>query len=789
VDKRRRYPSSIAILLWTASSAQALPANDWGCSQSPDSSGWQCVPTQPTAPVRPPDHDPDLFAANNLNEPAAVEIAPFETQPPACGPTEPTPTEAQGPLIAASPTGETKMYADHVGGTENRFVLTGNVDIVRGNQRLRANQVIYDKQENREYAIGDVLYTQPGLELRGAKGYKEIEGDRGEFEGVQYELPRRGARGTADQAELLSQSQSQLNRVTYTTCLPTKKDWELQARKVNLDQETDVGTARDAKIEFQGVPIFYTPYITFPLSDKRKSGFLVPSLGNSDNSGTDISVPYYWNIAPNRDATITPRILSKRGLQLIGEYRYLHPTSRGELGIEYLPNDRLFGDSRSLFTYRERGNFGPNWSSDVNLNRVSDRTYFEDLGQTLRVSSTTNLEQRADARYGSGNWSVLTRLQAFQPVGTTPESYRRLPQVVAQAAIPSNNDLLTYQLYGEAVRFDHANDAVPVGTRLDLNPGITADFRRPGYYLTPRLRLRYTQYSLTNQGIGNSSTPTRSVPISSVEGGLYLERSLTWGSTPFLQTLEPRIYYLYVPYRNQSDIPVFDTSLLDFSFAQLFRDNRFSSADRVGDANQLSLALTSRFLQTETGAERLRASIGQIYYFEDRRVTLPGQSVETADSSDVVGEIAMSTWSHSTATALLQWDPHQHQLNRGVLEYRYQPEPRRILNLAYQYRRNDYQQTDVSAVWPMAARWLGVARWNYSIRDRLTLESLAGVEYDSCCWGARLVIRRYVGTVGGTPNNAIYLQLVLKGLTSIGNKIEDLLGTSILGYGSTTSVQ
>lgn len=772
------------------------PAPEPGTTQEPSSE----VPSEPLPARAVPagaastaqantDTDTDAEATPDRAAESAAEppLQAMAAQPPRGAPRSgfecaPPPIPGREDLGADLAPGETRIRADQSGGTERHFVLTGNVEIERLGERLQADRVTYDQDANRADAEGNVVLQQPGFEVRAQSGYTEIEGEQGEFNQAHYELPERNARGDALHVEKVSDTEARLKQASYTTCPNLRRDWELRGERVELDKTAGTGTARNVTVRFKDVPFFYTPWISFPIDDQRKSGFLLPNIGTSGESGFDLSVPYYWNIAPNRDATITPRILTDRGVQLQGEYRYLTRRSYGETGLEYLPDDDVYGDDRALFSYREHSTFTPNWSTDVNLNWASDPDYFHDLGQTLSIASVTHLERRADLNYASNYWSVLGRLQGFQPMRGAGEGYRRMPQVIAQATIPGDNPRWMYQWYGEAVYFDHALDgSVPTGARVDLKPGISYDLRGTAWYVRPQLSARYTGYTLDNNPAATS--PERTTPILSVDSGLFFERDATVGGRSYLHTLEPRAYYLYVPYENQDDIPLFDTGLLDFSFAQLFRDNRFSGPDRQGDANQLTLAVTSRLLENESGAERLRASIGQIYYFDDREVTLtPSSPTQDQSSSAIVGELGVTLWRATSLTLGAQYDPHTAELDKSAAQLRYQPAAGKIFNVGYRFRRNDLEQTDVSFLWPLSARWSVVGRWNYSLRDELTLERFAGLQYDSCCWAVRMVARQYVNDLDSDTNTAFYIQFVLKGLTNIGTGVEDLLQEGIIGY-------
>ncbi len=740
------------------------------------------LPSTPSTAAAPRASAPATAMPSAAPAATGAGAEPTARRPTACGPAPTT------PFVPGPADGLTRINADQSSGTQQHFVLSGNVEVARDNQRLRADHVIYDQASDRATAEGHVRLRQPGLQITGPSGHVQVHGDSGAFDQAHYELPRYNARGDAARIEKLDSDRTRLQQAIYTTCPAQNPAWILSASKVDLYQREGIGTARNVTVRFQHVPLFYTPYLSFPIDNRRKSGFLAPSAGSSGNSGAELSIPYYWNIAPNQDATITPRILAKRGLQLNGEYRYLTSNTRGILGAEYLPNDRVYGKDRWLVGYQQQGSYGPHWSTNVSLNSASDANYFRDLGQTLSLASTTSLERRADLSYNNGPWSVLGRVQNFQALGTTSGTYARLPQLVVNADLPDPNRPLTYHIYGEAVRFGQNGSAV-TGDRLDLYPGVSMNLHGPAWYVTPKASVRFTQYALDNPAPGQAASPDRTTPILSLDSGLYFERDTAFGGHPLVQTLEPRLYYLYVPYTNQSAFPVFDTTALDFRFAQLFRENRFTGADRQGDANQVAAAVTTRFLDSRSGQERLRASLGEIFYFRDRRVILPGESVDRSSRSALVSEVAAAVSQRSSVSTAWQWDPSSRQTDKAVLRYHYQVDQRRILNLEYRYLRGYVKQVDASALWPLSRSWNALARWNYSVSDNKTLEAFAGVEYNNCCWAVRVVGRRYVNGFGGAENTAIYLQLVLKGLTSVGTHVEQLLERGILGYGNDLYVQ
>jgi len=676
------------------------------------------------------------------------------------------------------------------------FHFGGDVLVRRSGRELEADNVTYNRTEDSLQASGNIRLRQNNLSLQGDTAHYNLGNDTGEINTVtDFRLPEIHGRGSADSVIFESRDHQRIRGSLYTTCNTGNDDWYLHSSDIRLDQTEDVGTARNVWIEFKGLPIFYSPYLSFPLNDKRKSGFLAPSFGSSTETGTDIRIPYYFNLAPEYDATLTIRSISKRGLHLLGEFRYLTTQSHGQLDLGYLPDDNLQNRDRMLLGYRHSGNFAPRWSTDVNFNYVSDNNYFEQLGDTLSIASTTHLERRAETTYKADNWSATGRLQAYQTVDATlltnERPYQRLPQLLFSSTLPQHVWGSTATFSGEYVHFDRADSLT--AQRIDLQPTVTLPYAFEAGYLQPALGLRHTQYLLNDKTPGTPYDTSRTLPIFSLDSGAFFERDMTFDTRRFTHTLEPRLFYLYVPYQDQSDIQIFDSGDTSFTFANLFQSNRFSGADRVGDANQVTLALSSRLLDAGSGQERLRVSLGQIHYFSDRRVTLlPGGTVETASNSDIVAELRSSEFvQYWNATANLLWDREQGEINTGTLGLRYRSDEKHLINLSYRYQQDSLEQTDISAVWPLSRnqqRHLNaVARWNYSLSDSRTLESLAGIEYDTCCWRARITTRRFINNTAGDSNTALFLQLELKGLTSFGDQeyrkgLEGLLDSSTFAH-------
>ncbi len=695
-------------------------------------------------------------------------------------------TEKLPPLGAAGT--DTRIQADSSSGTLTEWLLQGNVLIEKDENRLLADQVTYFSESGRAILQGNVVIQQPDLTITGDSGELHINSHAGEIHSSRYELPLRAGWGHADAIHVLDPQHTAMTNITYSTCLPDRKDWELQADRIELDQEQSIGRAKGVVMRFKDVPVFYVPRMSFALDDSRKSGFLVPGLGHDDDSGTIVTIPYYWNIAPNRDATITPRHFARRGTQLGLEYRYLHENGKGILAGEYLPDDELTHDDRGVFSYQHSSRYAGNWSLNANLNHASDRNYFEDLSSNLILSSITNLEQRVDLGWRRNSWRLLARVQAFQPVGDTSETYRRLPQLLLDGTPTARSGELEFPLHAELVRFDHENN-VTTGRRYDIYPAIRYDYRQPAYFLTPKLGLRHTRYDTVDPAGRLPDSQSRTVPIASLDSGLFFEKQAQVFGRNVVHSLEPRLYYLYVPFRDQDDLPVYDTGLYTFTFAQMFRENRFTGPDRQVDANQLSVALTHRTLDTETGDEILRLGLGQILYFRDREVTLPNRAVATLSRSELVAEVGMQIGRHTNAAAAAVWDPEAEQTTRSSIRMQYRSDNRHILNLSYRFEQDDFEQTDLSFIWQLSHNWAGIGQWNYALDDERTQNALLGLQYETCCWLFRIVGRSYLLDEDEDRNNSVFLQIQFKGLGNFGNRVEELLERTIFGYRDDEGVQ
>jgi LPS-assembly protein len=713
-----------------------------------------------------------------------------------CGPGSGGVGLGDSPLPEATPGVPVTIVADRVDYNRNTEVidLRGGVEVTQAEQRLEADRSTYDRRSGDLQATGDVFLDSPGLRIQGDRADFNLVTKEGRIGMARYRLSG-GANllGTAEEAEILPDGLSRYRNITYTTCPPGNADWSVRARDLKLDQEDGMGYARHARIRVGTVPVLYTPYLFFPIDDRRRSGFLIPSFGSSDATGTDVSIPYYWNIAPNMDATITPRLMSTRGLMLGTQLRHLTGFQEMEVNAQVLPEDRRARDEgmRGAVRVLQRGQLGPGWSSSVDFASVSDDRFLQDFGNQLDSTSLRNLGQRGDVSYAGDGWRMLTRVQQFQtidpaiPAANRP--YGQMPHVELDLYPQRWENLLEYSLDGQYDFFDHGSKVH--GSRLVAVPSLRMPLRRAFGYIVPQARLYVSGYDLTDVSPGQPARQTYIIPSLDLDSALVFERETNWFSSEALQTLEPRLYYVLTSFEDQSNVPLFDTTLLDFSFASLFRPNRFTGYDRIGDENRVTLGLTSRTIANQSGRELFRASVGQIYYFQDRQVQLIGQPADDQLRSSVAGELAASlseTWS---ARASAQWNPSdaEQSWEKRVLQVRYASDEGRLLNLAYRFNFPDqellrYEDTEVSFAMPVGSEVRVVGRWLYSILSEETLEAFAGIEFGRCCWKLRL-LGQHLQTAGqDSGNTSVMLQIELAGLGSFGNQIDTLLERGIYGY-------
>ncbi|WP_426690096.1 LPS-assembly protein LptD [Rhodanobacter ginsengiterrae] len=720
-------------------------------------------------------------------------------------------------------TSPTQVQAQHVDSSnQSVYHLSGDVRLERADQLLRADRIDYNNGSTDYDARGNVRYQDAGQLLAASHMRGNTDASQGVANDVRYQMLDARGNGTASQGQMLDAQHTRYSQATYSTCDVGHHIWEFRAKSITIDKTAGVGVARDATMRIGKVPFLYLPYFSFPIDDRRKSGFLYPTIGHSGRSGYEVSTPYYLNLAPNYDATLDPRYYSARGAMLGGEFRYLVPGSVGQLNLQYLPKDHgqsdgladTRGDSRYLVQFSDSTQLWQGWQFVGSYNHASDSSYLYDFGDSLSHSAIYTLTSNA-AIVGGGKWwnasvggTIYQNVNPFVTDAGLP--YKQLPYARFSMDVPVSN-WLEFGLDSEAVAF--RKNGYVEGQREDLYPYLAADFGTSAWFVRPKVAYRYTAYQLDGGyqnygyfgllGSGESTpfgekSPSRSLPVVSLDTGLVFDRNASLFGSSYTQTLEPRLYYLYVPYRNQNDLPLFNTNAMTFDYWQLFSPNRFSGADRQMDANNLTAALTTRLLD-EGGVERLSASIGQIHYFSPQRVQLPNGQTSVVPGtdwthSDYVAQFDLRLNDRWRLASSYQWSPNSRLTDMGVLELQRRIATDGIFNFSYRYRRGLLEQYSASVVYPVSERWRLVGSWTYSVKDRQSIDALAGVEYDSCCVALRLVGRSYVNqayygygpvTAAGKldrRDNAVMFEVVFKGLGSTGGQIDPLLRRDILGY-------
>ncbi|MEJ2127666.1 MAG: LPS assembly protein LptD [Woeseiaceae bacterium] len=672
--------------------------------------------------------------------------------------------------------------------------MTGGVLLRQGDRLAGADSAVYEPTNQSLLLEGSVRYEDPNSTVQSSSAEFSYGLGRIRFEGANFTMAANNARGAAEALEINQAGRLELDGVSYTTCPPGSNDWIIRARDIDLDTRSGVGTARGVSLRFQGVPILYSPYLSFPISDARKSGMLTPEIGTGGRSGNEIRVPLYWNIAPNYDATFTPRLLTDRGLQIGAQFRYLTETMNGKLDAEYLGSDTLFNDTRTMVDIEHRTIFRNGWRNLVDFREVSDSQYFEDLGGSLSISSITHLNRAISFDYHTDNLSFFGQVQDFQTIDEAilpaDEPYQRLPQVIVQGYWPDAWLGMRFGVEGELVNFDRDADEIDpadprrvTGWRLNVAPSLEIPISRSrGWFVTPAVTVDHTQYDLDNTLPGQTTDPRRTVPIGSLDVGMVLEREIGGNVSDRVMTLEPRMLYVHVPYREQGDLPVFDTITPDLNLVSLYRKNRYLGVDRIADTDQVSVGMTSRILDISSGRELVTATIGQTRYLSASGITLPDEPVFIDESSDYIAELRFGLSQNLNFDVGHQWGTQARGTTQSQARLQYRPAANKVFNLSYRFRRDSLEQGDVSWSWPLASQWNVVGRYKYSFRDEEALEEFLGLEYESCCWGLRLVSRRHISTRDGTRDSSIGLQLILKGLSSVGTAADKMLERGILGY-------
>ncbi len=691
------------------------------------------------------------------------------------------------------------------GDFETEAVLTGDVEIRHANFLLTSDWAKFDKIEESAHLEGNVVFRSPEFVIIGDKADYLIASEEFSLESASYVLYESRIRGNAKQVfsrrkeagsglfggltEAGGGIVTSVYDGSFSTCPPGNNDWQVGAAEIALDRDQGFGSATHAVLRVRNIPVAYFPYITFPIDDRRKSGFLYPAFGSSNTGrGLYFSTPYYWNIAPQFDATLTPNYMHGRGVLAEIEFRHLGRFGASQLDLGYLPDDRQYradnpGEDAnrwalgfdSLFyqgSYqRETGIL----RSNIDINVIGDTDYLSELNRSLSIDEATHLQKLWSVDYRSAQYQVQGLVHAYQTVDEDVQAkdrpYARLPELSFTGAFDIGD--LVYGLDSHYVHFYRSNSALAGtdrinGQRFTSIPQVSYFWQWPWAYITPSFKLHHSDYLLSDQPQGTDRHLSRTLPIVTVDSGLWLDNDWTFQTGDWWQSIEPRFFYVYIPTKNQSDFPVFDTSLRPFHFSQLFDDNRFSGHDRIADNNRLTVALSTSLRDRQTGDEKVLFSIGQVYHFDDREVVLDtGYSVMTRSDSPLAGEIQLHPYPWIDLEFNGLWDARSRKTREGAFNLAlHTPDYGSILNIGHRYVEGRLEQSDVSAVLPITDRVTLMGRWLYELKDNRTIGSVAGIEYESCCWRLQFMSHSYL-TGDRSVDHRFLVRVELSGLAGL----------------------
>lgn len=703
---------------------------------------------------------------------------------------------AAPPRPVDDPNAPTVVQAEQITGRQDRDInLERDVDVVRGQTRVASDTACFRQVEDEVTATGHVRMWRYGDRYTGETLQLNLDSGKGWITRPSYYIGLSNGQGSAARVDFISDDEALVHDGTYSTCEGTNPDWYLKSGTLNLDTGRDLGTAGSTIIYFKGVPILGTPAMSFSLSGARKSGWLPPSVGFGSKGAAELTVPYYFNIAPNRDLTVFPRIIPSRGIQFGATARYLGATDAGpyagETHLELLLHDSQTKTNRWLVNSINTEAIAPGWTYGWNVRGASDDQYPSDFSKSISTSAERQLLRELRTDYNAPYWTLNARVQSYQilqdpaavldPTLTVARPYDRLPQINFHAGRYDVAGGFDWATDVELTRFSHPT--LQGGTRLVAAPQISYPWVRPGYFITPKLMLNASTYQLDNNPLAPSAPTSlsRVLPTFSLDSGLVFERDTTLFGKAITQTLEPRLFYVYTPYKDQSAFPNFDSAESGFNFAQIFNENRFIGSDRIADADQVTAAITSRFIEAN-GAERLRLSLGERFYFRDQRVQLVSTTPVVDTHSDILAAAAgriSENWSFDSA---VQYTASAHQVYSSNYGVQWLPAEKKVINAEYRYQKDTFKNIDISSQWPLSLRWYGIGRVSYSMLDRKILESLVGLEYKADCWVFRMGAQRFVTTAQNT-STPIFFQLELNGLSKLGfgNPLESFY-KSIPGY-------
>lgn len=713
----------------------------------------------------------------------------------------------------------TFVQGDRISGrTDLDTIVEGGAELRKGDTVIRADRLEYYQPDDLARARGNVHINRAGNTFDGTLLELKVDAFEGFFNEPRYRFLRNGAYGRADRVDFIDDQRAVIRNATYTTCRPEDlpgwtPDWILRASGIRIDQEEDVGTATGALLTFFSVPVLPVPALTFPLSDKRKSGFLPPTIGIDSINGLEYRQPYYWNIAPNRDLTLYPTLMSKRGMDLGAEFRYLEPGYAGTLRANVMPDDqRRDGATRWSYSYRHDGallssaQYG-GVGLNLNLNRVSDDNYWRDFSRNSATLTQRLLGSDGAISWGSpnGRWYSMARALKWQTLQdvTAPivPPYDRMPQLMTRYTREDLPVGLVASVEADTTRFqaDRALTLQPNAQRSFVLGRIERPWQAPGWFFTPRMQLHSTQYSFDEPLAGGQTTATRTLPIYSLDGGLIFERPANFFGRSFVQTLEPRAFYVYTPFREQNRLPNYDSGFNDFNFATIYTENAFGGNDRIADNNLLTVGATTRLIDPDSGAEAMRFALAQRLRFKDQLVTLPGGQAISERLSDLLFGAGVSLSPRWTAETTVQYNPKTSRSERITLGGRYNPSNYRVISAAYRLQRGQSEQLDVGWQWPIndlwgdrgqdlgpgrgqgPGRWYSVGRLNYSMKDRRLVDTILGLEYDACCWIGRIALERLQSSTV-SANTRILFQLEFVGFSRLGSSVLQPLRQNIPRY-------
>ncbi len=660
---------------------------------------------------------------------------------------------------------------------ENEYQLNGDAVVLQGDKEIRADNITYNQNSGQVNAQGGLEFRDSQIEVDGSEGEFNIVDDTGRIDNANYSLVGESGNGKAKLIQIKSKEEVFLDDSTYSTCPVGDNDWRIVSSELTLDAAEGEGKSAHTRLDFFDLPVFYFPYFKFPLDDRRKSGFLFPQIGYGSENGLDLRTPYYFNLASNYDATLTPRILSKRGVGLESEFRYLLDSQVGEIHFDYLPYDDIYDDQRYLISFKQQGKVSETISNSFDLAYVSDKEYFSDLGSLGYVANTSHLNNAIDYNYRQGEWQAGLLVQAYQTIeNDVTKPYRRLPRFDL-SYIETEGEWGNRFAY-ELTNFDHPEHQTKItGIRSDAYYKLQYQKTAPGWFMHPAVSVRQSDYQLDDL-----YSESRTLYSASLDSGIFLERDFQLFGKDMQQTLEPRIFYLYTPYRDQQNLPVFDSGVTSLSFGQLFAENRFTGPDRVGDANQISAAVSSRVVDNDSGRTLLSLNFGEIFYLDDRRVTIGNDQLQTNANSNFIVNAQLRPLRDFRITGEVEWNHKSDYTQSESLVLEYRPDAENLFGITYLEQKNvnavvETDSTTVRFAWEYDHNWKFVGKWNYSLLHDATQESFLGLEYDSGCWAARLVTHRFIEEMQNPANakQQILLQVELLGVGGFGQDVDDFM--------------